>query len=61
LRLGEKLSENHRKMAFSAPNLKLIFLIDDLSDVGRDIMKQLVANSKPTPKLEQFMKKHFPS
>jgi hypothetical protein len=60
LRLGANLTEAERKMAFSSPSLKLIFLIDDLSDVGRDIMKQLVGKSKPTPKLEQFMKKHFP-
>jgi hypothetical protein len=60
LRFGDDIPEAHRQTAFSSQNFKLIFLIDDLSDVGRDIMRQLVANSKPSPKLEQFMKKHFP-
>jgi hypothetical protein len=60
LRFGDQLPDGHRQTAFSSPSLKLIFLIDDLSDVGRDIMRQLVANSKPSAKLEQFIKKHFP-
>jgi hypothetical protein len=60
LRFGDDIPEGHRQTAFSSPNLKLIYLIDDLSDVGRDIMRHLAANSKPSPKLEQFMKKNFP-
>ena len=60
LRLGDNLPDNHRRTAFSSPNLKLIFLIDDLSDVGRDIMKKLVGSPKPSRKLQEFMKKHFP-
>lgn len=60
LRLGDNLPDNHRKTAFSSPDLKLIFLIDDLSDVGRDMMKKLVGSPKTSRKLQEFMKKHFP-
>lgn len=52
LTVGENIPENFREYVFSAKERKLIYLIDEVSDVGRDIMKQIIANARVSPELE---------
>jgi len=52
LTLGENIPDNFRNYVFSAKERKLIYLMDEVSDVGRDIMRQIVASARISPELE---------
>jgi hypothetical protein len=56
LMVGNDIPMASRQHSFSLKGSKLIFLMDDVSEQGRDIMKQLAARSKLSPKLEKFLK-----
>lgn len=56
LMVGSDIPAASRDLSFSVKGSKLIFLMDDVSEQGRDIMKQLAAGSKLATKLEKFMK-----
>jgi hypothetical protein len=59
LRLGESIPDNFSSTAFSAKDRKLVFLLDDASDVGRDIFSKLVANAKLSPELEELLQRRL--
>lgn len=60
LMVGHDIPKASRQRSFSVKGSKLVFLMDDVSDQGRDIMKQLAATSKVSPKLAKFMKQGRP-
>jgi hypothetical protein len=61
LMVGNDIPAASRQYSFSLRGPKLIFMMDDVSDQGRDIMRQLAAGSKPSSKLEKLLKEGRPS
>jgi hypothetical protein len=60
LMIGNDIPSASRQHSFSRPSSRLIFLLDDVSEQGRDIMRQLAAKSKPSPNLRELTKHRPP-
>lgn len=55
LMLGDTIPSASQRGSFSVTPTRVLFMMDDVSDQGRDIMRQLAANARLSPGLQQLL------
>jgi hypothetical protein len=55
LMLGDTIPTASQKGSFSVTPTRVLFMMDDVSDQGLDIMRQLAANSRLSPGVQQLL------